>query len=129
MNSTNRDGSAVWPTAHQWRAAWLNLVAVSSLALCCSCAPSLLAQEPKLRAVFKGHTEFVTSVATTLDVKIVASGSMDGTVKIWDVATGKERATLKGHTGYIWSVVITRDGKTIASGGRDKTITIPVLES
>ena len=39
-----------------------------------------------------------TSVAFSPDGKTLASGSWDKTIKLWDVATGKEQATLKGHT-------------------------------
>lgn len=57
----------------------------------------LSAQEPKLRATLGGHTDVVLSVAFSPNSKTVASGSSDRTVKMWDLATGKERATLKGH--------------------------------
>ena len=49
------------------------------------------------RLTLAGHTERVMSVAFTSDGKTLASGSYDGTVRLWDVATGQERATLKGH--------------------------------
>ena len=47
---------------------------------------------------------------------------MDRTIKLWDVATGKEQATLKGHTDSCMSVAFSPDGKTLASGSGDKTI-------
>ncbi len=39
------------------------------------------------------------SVAFSPDGKRLASASQDGTVKVWDAATGQEILTLKGHTG------------------------------
>ena len=56
----------------------------------------LSAQEPKLRDTLKGHTGCVRSLAVSPDGKTLASASYDGTVKLWDVASGKERTTLRG---------------------------------
>jgi len=53
-------------------------------------ASPLLAQEPKLRDTFKGHTGFVLSVAFSPDGKTLASGGLDNTIKLWDVKPGKE---------------------------------------
>jgi WD40 repeat protein len=61
-------------------------------------------------------------VAFSPDGKTLASGSADHTIKLWEVATGKEQATLKGHTRVVTSVAFSPDGKTLASGSTDKTI-------
>ena len=41
----------------------------------------------------------VGAVAVAPDGSWLASGGWDGTVRIWDVATGQQRAVLTGHTG------------------------------
>jgi WD40 repeat protein len=56
------------------------------------------------------------------DGKLIASGSSDKTVKIWNVATGEEERTLEGHTDSVNSVVFSKDGKLIASGSDGGTI-------
>ena len=43
------------------------------------------------RTAIKGHTGPIVSVALSADGKTIASGSSDYSVKVWDVATGKEK--------------------------------------
>ncbi|GFP54349.1 vegetative incompatibility protein HET-E-1 [Trichoderma asperellum] len=56
--------------------------------------------------------------------RYVASGSDDGTIKIWDATTGTERQTLKGHSSSVRAVAFSGNGRYIASGSDDKTIKI-----
>ncbi|MEH2241530.1 protein kinase domain-containing protein [Nostoc sp.] len=68
------------------------------------------------------HSGSVHSVALSPDGRIIASGSGDKTIKLWDVSTGREISTLQGHSSYVDSVVFSPDGKSLASGSDDKTI-------
>jgi WD40 repeat protein len=63
-------------------------------------------------------------VAFSPDGQIVASGSDDKTIKLWDLQTGLEIATLSGHESYVESVAFSPDGKTLVSGGYDKTVKV-----
>ncbi|PHM10091.1 protein kinase domain-containing protein [Nostoc sp. 'Peltigera malacea cyanobiont' DB3992] len=70
----------------------------------------------------QGHSRSISSVAYSPDGRIIASGSEDETIKLWDVGTGREIYTFQGHSSYVKSVAFSPDGKTLASGSNDKTI-------
>jgi serine/threonine protein kinase len=61
------------------------------------------------------------SVAYSPDGARLATGSHDGTVKIWDARTGQELLTLKGHTAEVSSVAYSPDGARLASASGDGT--------
>src|SRR5919199_425449 len=70
----------------------------------------------------KGHTQSIRSLAITPDGEILASGSDDKTIKIWQLATGQELCTLRGHSKAVCAIAISPDGEILASGSEDKTI-------
>jgi F-box/WD-40 domain protein MET30 len=68
----------------------------------------------------KGHTNGVTCLQ--LDDNILATGSYDATIKIWNIETGEEIRTLRGHARGIRALQF--DDSKLISGSLDNTIKI-----
>jgi WD40 repeat protein len=58
----------------------------------------------------------------TPDNRILATGGLDGVIRFWDVATGKEVRRFRGHTMHILCLAFTPDGKVMASASWDTTV-------
>ena len=70
-----------------------------------------------------GHADRVHTVDFSPDGKILVSGSYDGTVRLWDVASHHQIGRpLIGHDREIYSVAFSSDDKTLASAGDDGTV-------
>ncbi len=78
--------------------------------------------DSKLIATLTGHQDHVNSVNFSPDGKILASGSSDNNIKLWNMVEGKLITTLVGHQDHVFSAKFSSDGKTLASGGDDNTI-------
>src|SRR5262249_33067895 len=79
-------------------------------------------RRPKARHVMKGHTDVVRCLAFAPDGRRLASGSSDESVRIWDMATGRQQAVLHGHTGWVIAAAFTPDGQALASAGSDRVV-------
>ena len=71
-------------------------------------------------SLLTGHTDYVWSVEYAADGKILASGSSDGTIRIWNTQTTKSIAVLTGHQNGVTHIAISGDSQTLASVGADE---------
>jgi RNA polymerase sigma factor (sigma-70 family) len=65
------------------------------------------------------HGERVMGIAFSPDGKNLASASWDGTLGLWDAATGKRLRTFRGHKDFVTCVLFTPDGKKLVSAAFD----------
>lgn len=73
------------------------------------------AQKPELM-IPRGHAENVDRLSLSPDGKLLASGSWDKSVRIWDVASGRELKAFENFPDWVRSVAFSPDGKRLAAG-------------
>lgn len=60
---------------------------------------------------------------------LLASGSADFTIKLWDYRTGQCLKTLQGHTSWVWAIAISPNGQHLASSSYDRTVKLWNIET
>ncbi|MGL5870870.1 MAG: WD40 repeat domain-containing protein [Xenococcaceae cyanobacterium] len=84
-------------------------------------------------ASLRGHSDRVRCLSLSLDGKFLVSGSVDRTIKLWNLATKELIRTFgdvsSGHLGAVLSVAINVNGKNLISGSADKTTKIWDVET
>ena len=75
------------------------------------------------------HRRDVWALAANWAWQRVVSASADGTLLVWNPATGAALNRLAGHTAPVWTVALTPDGQRAVSGSWDKTLRVWDLAS
>lgn len=74
------------------------------------------------RRALRGHNHFVSDVVISSDGQFCLSGSWDGTLRLWEINSGKTTRRFVGHSKDVLSVAFSVDNRQIVSASRDKSI-------
>jgi len=74
------------------------------------------------RRLLTGHNQSICDTVISSDGQFALTGSMDATMRLWDLNSGNSVRHFKGHTKDVNSVAFSADNRQIVSGSRDKTI-------
>jgi hypothetical protein len=72
----------------------------------------------------KGHSRDVNGVVLSADGQLAISVSEDKTLKVWDIAMGRELLTFIGHSGKVNSVALSADARQAISTSLDRTLKV-----
>jgi WD40 repeat protein/serine/threonine protein kinase len=72
--------------------------------------------------VFARHPAAVAAVAFFADGQRLVTAGWDQSVRIWEVASGRQLAHCSGHEGYVLAVAVSNDGARVASASLDQTL-------
>ena len=80
--------------------------------------------DPALKRSFKGHKDGVMSAVFNPNLKQAVSGSLDGTVMVWNFKPAMRPFRFVGHKGPVYGVTVSPDGKQIVSCSADQTMRV-----
>jgi WD40 repeat protein len=78
----------------------------------------------KFAEVKNGHSDTVYGICFSPDAKMIATGSADKFVKVWEIPSGKFVKSFEGHTHHVLDIGWMSDGKLLASAGGDNTVKV-----
>ncbi len=89
-------------------------------------------ERPKPSQSFKhAHSDMATSLVLIPNTPLLASGSLDSTILIWDVNTGYKQRELRGHVKGVFSLAYSHEHRFLMSAGSDRDALVwnPMVKS
>lgn len=74
------------------------------------------------RSIFTESFSSIFAITLSPDGELLAAGTANGEVRLWDTTRGRPIHTLWGHTEWVRSVAFSPDGTMLASGSEDETV-------
>jgi WD40 repeat protein/serine/threonine protein kinase len=68
------------------------------------------------------HTGVIAGLGFSPDAKILATASMDHSIRLWDFQNRRVIGTLQGHVSEVWALAFSPDGRALVTGGKDGSV-------
>jgi WD40 repeat protein len=68
------------------------------------------------------HTGAISSLAISPDGRLLATASMDRSLRLWDLTARQAVADFQGHLAEVWATAFSADGQTLISGAKDGSV-------